>query len=143
MQTFSGKRQLAKLYFEFVSPKTGLKVLLNNYSSRFITKGVEKKRISGQLLGVRAVFAARGDPLDQGETSLPGYPSILTEKKRKKNSIRVYKMVDESVIGYSADGKDHPIASHPCTYVARQVFSFFFFLRFCLIGLNMRPQVVF
>ena len=38
-----------------------------------------------------------------------------------------YKMVDESVIGYSADGKDCPIPGHPCTYVARQVF---FFLSF-------------
>ena len=46
-------------------------------------------------------------------------------------------MVDESVIGHSADGKDRPIPGHPCTYVARQVF---FFLDF---GLNMRPQVVF
>ena len=31
-------------------------------------------------------------------------------------------MVDESVIGYSADGKDRPIPGHPCTYVAQQVF---------------------
>ena len=35
-------------------------------------------------------------------------------------------MLDESVIGYSADGKERPIPSHPCTYVARQVFFFFF-----------------
>ena len=101
---FQVNASLSKLYFEFTSPKTRLRVLLN--SSRFITIGVEKKRISGQLRGVRGVFAARGDPLDQGQTSLPGYPSILTEKKRKKNSIRGYNMVDESVIGYSADGKD-------------------------------------
>ena len=31
-------------------------------------------------------------------------------------------MVDESVMDYSADGKDCPIPGHPCTYVARQVF---------------------
>ena len=37
---------------------------------------------------------------------------------------RPNKMVDESVIGYSADGKDRPIPGHPCTYVARQVFFF-------------------
>ena len=61
---FQVNASLPKLYFEFVSPKTRLKVLLN--SSRLKTKGVEKKRISGKLRGVRAVFAARRDPLDQG-----------------------------------------------------------------------------
>ena len=45
-------------------------------------------------------------------------------KKKKKNSIRGYKMVDERVIDYSADGKDRPIPGHPCTYVAWQVFFF-------------------
>ena len=46
-------------------------------------------------------------------------------------------MVDESVIGYSADGKDRPWSSvHVCCPAS----FFFFFLSF---GLNMRPQVVF
>ena len=63
LQMFSGKRKLVKLYFEFASAKTRLKVL---NSCRFLTKGVEKKRFRGQLRGVRAVFAARGDPLGQG-----------------------------------------------------------------------------
>ena len=67
----------SKLDFEFVSPKTRPKVLLT--ASRDITKGVEKKkRTSGQLRGVRAVFAAR---------------------EKKKHT----KMVDESDIAYSAE----------------------------------------
>ena len=33
-------------------------------------------------------------------------------------------MMDESVRGYSADGKDRPIPGHPCTYVARHFFFF-------------------
>ena len=125
---------LPKLYFEFVSPKTRPKVLLN--SSRFITKGVKKKRISGQLRGVRAVFAAGGDPLDQN--FLDGLSFNINEK-RKKNSIRGYKMVDESVIGYSAGGKDRPIP-FPSVDVCCPASFFFFFGDF---GLNMRPQVVF
>ena len=106
---------LSNLCFEFVALKTRPKVLLN--ASCDATKGVKK------------------------EDFRPTSRSTCRFCRKKKKRIRGYKIVDESVVAYSANGKDRPIseACHPGTYVARQVF-FFFFLAF---GLNLRPQVVF
>ena len=46
-------------------------------------------------------------------------PSLPQERK---NSIRGYKIVEESGIAYSAKGKDWPTPCHPCTYVAPHLF---------------------
>ena len=52
LQTFSGKRKLVRTLLRIRLTKNWIKVL---NSSRFITKGVEKKTISGQLRETRAL----------------------------------------------------------------------------------------
>ena len=118
---FQINASLPKLYFEFITPKTRLKVLLN--SSRFITKGVEKKEDFRPTSRSSCRLCRKRRSPRSGINFPAGLSlNINQKKKKKKNSIRGYKMVDESVIGYSADGKDCPIPGHPCIYVARKFF---------------------
>ena len=104
---FQLKASLSNLCFEFVAPKTKPKVLLN--ATCDITKGVKK------------------------EDFRPTSRSTCRLCSKKKKRIRGYKILDDSVIAYSANGKNRPIyrglpSVHLCCSASFFFFFFFFFL---------------